>query len=110
MLCLPRLLRWIVGVVALAILVPAPGAGHAGTAPPPPTTPGTAVDNDFIPEDRDLSECISAVPRPGCGSESRSGWRQALVLVAILAGLAFIAWRIIRAARRGRPRTEGHDA
>lgn len=59
-------------------------------------------ENDFLPADRPVSECISAVPKPGCGSEARGGWRQGLVLLAILAGLALIAWRIVRSARQAR--------
>ena len=65
-----------------------------GDVPTPPTI------NEFIPEDRSIGECISALPKPGCGSEARGGWRQSLILVAILGGLGFIAWRVIRAARR----------
>jgi hypothetical protein len=79
------------------VLAPAGAVAAAGDPPPPADTV-----NEFIPEDRELSECISALPKPGCGSEARGGWRQVLVLVAILVALAFIAWRILRAARRGR--------
>lgn len=56
--------------------------------------------NEFIPEDRDLTECISAVPKPGCGSEARTSWEQGALLVVLVVALAFIAWRVIRAARR----------
>jgi len=65
------------------------------------TVPG-ALDNEFVPTDRDISECISAIPKPGCGSDARGGWRQGLVLIAILAGLALIIWRIVAGARRAR--------
>ena len=41
-----------------------------------------ALDNEFVPVDRDIGECISAIPKPGCGSEARSGWRQAAVFLA----------------------------
>lgn len=66
--------------------------------------PGRAdlPDNDFMPVDRDLSECISAIPKPGCGSEARGGWHQTLVLLAILAGLALITWRVVVAARKAK--------
>jgi hypothetical protein len=57
-------------------------------------------ENEFIPADRDISECISAVPRPGCGSEARGGWHQTLVLLAILVGLSLIAWRVVAGARK----------
>lgn len=62
---------------------------------------GTPV-NEFIPADRDISECISAVPKPGCGSDARGGWHQSLVLIAILAGLALIVWRIVASARKAK--------
>lgn len=58
--------------------------------------------NEFVPVDRDISECISAIPKPGCGSDARGGWRQSLVLLAILVGLALIVWRIVVGARKAR--------
>jgi multisubunit Na+/H+ antiporter MnhC subunit len=75
-------------------------AGVTEPPPPDPTTVGTV--NEFLPADRDLDDCISALPQPDCGSEARGGWRQVLVLVAILVGLAVIAWRLVHAARRPR--------
>ena len=84
------------GVATTAIEAPAMvPAGPAEPAPPP-------TFNEFIPEDRSIGECISALPKPGCGSEARGGWRQGLILLAILIGIAFIAWRIVRTARRAR--------
>jgi hypothetical protein len=75
------------------------GGGHTPAAssdsPPPPVT-----DNVFIPDDRDLGECITAVPKPGCGSEARSDWHQGLVLGLMIAGLVFVGWRIVRGVRR----------
>ncbi len=68
----------------------------------PATVPPEDTINPFLPEDRSIGECISALPKPGCGSEARGGWRQGVILLAILVGLAFIAWRIVRAARRAR--------
>ena len=90
----------LVVLVAFAALAPSARIVAAESSPP-----DTVVDNEFIPDDRDLSECISAVPEPGCGSEGRSGWRQWLILAAILAGLAFIIWRVVRTARRTRRST-----
>ena len=60
----------------------------------------TVTVNDFVPTERDLSECISAVPKPGCGSEARGGWRQTAVFALVVAGLGFIAWRVVAGARR----------
>jgi NADH:ubiquinone oxidoreductase subunit 6 (subunit J) len=106
------LLRAAIGAAALALLVVGLlAAAPAGAdAAPPATAPvpaapgageavGSAINNDFIPPDVDLSECISANPRPGCGSENRSGWRQYLILAALLVGVVVIAWRITLAVR-----------
>ena len=74
------------------------GGGHtpaASSDSPPPVT-----DNVFIPDNRDLGECITAVPKPGCGSEARSDWHQGLVLGVMVAGLIVIGWRIVRGVRR----------
>ena len=101
-------------VAAVLVLLAPAGATAAPSEPDPPATtvpaaapagpPVTVLENDFIPEDRDLSECISALPEPGCGSKARGGWRQTIVFLVIVAGLAFIAWRIVRSARRNRRR------
>jgi hypothetical protein len=77
----------------------APDATTPDTRPPDATQTVT-TDNEFIPEDRNLSECISAVPKPGCGSKERGGWRQALVFAVVVAGLLVIAVRIGVAIRR----------
>jgi hypothetical protein len=63
--------------------------------PRPPTTA-----NDFFPEDRDLTSCIGVLERPGCGSEARGGWRQGLILLAVLGGLTIVFGNVIRSARK----------
>ncbi len=86
----------------MSMLAPTGVALAAASEQAPPATPPPAPTNDFLPEDRSIGECISAVPKPGCGSEARGGWRQSLVLLAILVGLALIVWRIVASARRAR--------
>jgi hypothetical protein len=76
-------------------------AAAVATAPPDDEAPRDTI-NEFLPEERGLGECISALPKPGCGSEARGGWRQGVVLLSILTGLGFIAWRVVRSARRAR--------
>ena len=85
-------------LVADRVTRPSPSSGFE----PVGTADNAEPANEFLPADRPVSECISAVPKPGCGSEARGGWRQGLVLVAILAGLALIVWRIVVGARRAR--------
>lgn len=73
----------------------------ADLAPGDSAPPDDTV-NEFFPEERSLGDCLSSLPKPDCGSEARGGWRQTTVLLAILAGLAFIAWRIVLQSRKAR--------
>ena len=108
-------------VVALALLTLAPFGDHAAaieapdddaatiaveaatTQPPntqPPNTQPPISANEFIPDDRDLTSCIGVLERPGCGSESRGGWRQTLVFGALFVGLVFIFGNVARGVRK----------
>ncbi|MGI9030090.1 MAG: hypothetical protein ACR2HP_08915 [Ilumatobacteraceae bacterium] len=98
---MPHRLPVVVLIGGVAVL----GGGRAVAAssePPPPDTVPTS-ENAYLPADGQLSECISALPPPSCGSEARGGWRQTLVMVLVGLALAVIAWRIIRSARRRSP-------
>lgn len=64
-------------------------------ASPTPTTL-----NDFFPAERDISDCLSVLPKPGCGSEARGGWAQTAVFGAIMLGLTVIGIRIVIGLRR----------
>jgi hypothetical protein len=70
---------------------------------PPVTTDVTATtENAFYPDDTsvNLTACISALPRPDCGSKERGGWRQAAVFGAVVAGLAAVGTRLVIGIRR----------
>ena len=84
------------------LAVCAPTGGALATVAQPPPTPPPVTFNEFLPEDRSLGDCISAVPKPGCGSEARGGWHQTLVFLAIVLGLAVIAWRVVASARKAK--------
>ncbi len=71
-------------------------APHAVTT----TVPPTDTTNPFLPEEASLGDCLSALPPPNCGSEARGGFAQWSVLAVLVAGLAFIGWRVVRGARR----------
>jgi hypothetical protein len=88
-----------VAVVAAVATVPIAVGATTGAPDRPPVTA-----NDFLPEERNLSDCVGAHERPGCGSEARGGWRQALVFLAVAVGLVLVFGRIAWSARRSRPR------
>ena len=106
-------------VIAAVLLVPVARVGAAGSAEPTsgpapvaaaaassttvPEPVPEATDNPFIPENANLGDCVSSLPRPECGSEARGGVGQWMVLGALVAGLGFIGWRVSRGMRRGRP-------
>jgi hypothetical protein len=75
-----------------------PQASVVASEPEPPAAPTTV--NDFYPAERDISDCLSVLPKPGCGSEARGGWAQTAVFGAIMVGLAVIATRIVIGLRR----------
>ncbi len=56
--------------------------------------------NPFLPETRDLTDCVGMMQRPGCGSEARGGWHQNLVAIAMVGGLLVVFGRVAWAVRR----------
>ncbi|MGB0114508.1 MAG: hypothetical protein WBP59_14910 [Ilumatobacteraceae bacterium] len=96
-------------VLAVGTPPSAAAAAASSVARPAATDPvdnGIPVDtaNPFLPEDRDLSDCLGSVQRPGCGSSSRGGWHQNLVAIAMIGGLLIVfgrvAWVVVRSQRR----------
>jgi hypothetical protein len=87
--------RAVLLVVAVMSLWPA-GAAVAQTTPtePPPVT-----ENPFLPENENVTDCLSTLPQPSCGSQNRGGWIQWTVFGVVVLGLAFIGWRVARAVR-----------
>jgi hypothetical protein len=70
------------------------------TLPAEDSATATTLDNPFLPEDANIGDCISAVPRPECGSKARGGWRQGLVFGAVVAAVAVIGTRLVIGVRR----------
>ena len=102
--------RWILLLVAVTALCAgwSGGGAHAAqaTVPVEPNVtiavPATAETTP--PLERDLSECISALPPPGCGhapqaSGDRGGWAQWTLFLLMIGGLAFIGWRVLVGVR-----------
>ncbi len=89
-------------MLAIALTVTAPSVHAVATAPPAteqPTTSGPVVTNDLIPENNNITDCIGTVERPNCGSKARADGHTYLVFLALVAGLAFIGWRIARGVK-----------
>jgi len=90
----------VVGIIASVTLLSVGSAVIAAEDDLDNSDTSTVTYNDFIPEERDLSDCISAIPKPGCGSSAKGGWRQMLVLGLVVTGLGFIGWRVVAGARK----------
>jgi hypothetical protein len=91
--------------VAVATLLPGTVAIAAPAGPSPPDSSASAttvLDNPFFPDNTatNVTDCISALPRPECGSKERGGWRQGVVFGVVVAGLAAIGVRVGLGIRR----------
>ena len=93
---------WSLLVTSADVVAATPAIIRPTTTTAPPATPPPVTFNEFLPEERGLGDCISALPRPGCGSKARGGWRQTLVFLVIVGGLGVIVWRIVAGARSAR--------
>jgi hypothetical protein len=98
------------GTIGAAGQIDAAEAAAPPTTEAPTSTVPDSTINDFIPEQRAISDCISAVQKPGCGSESRSDWHQWLVFIALAGGMAFVGWRLVAGLRRPAPEPEPHES
>ncbi len=99
---------WIIRILfALALtaglLAPQPAAAATPTPEPvaPPTTE-LVIDeaNPFLPDERNLTDCIGMLQRPGCGSEARGGWHQNVVAIVMVSGLLLVFGRVAWGVRR----------
>jgi hypothetical protein len=114
---------WIIRILFALVLTVAAGGPHAAHAAldfrdsvgsPVPTTapltepttagPGDDIEideaNPFLPENRDLTDCVGMLQRPGCGSEARGGWHQNAVAIVMVTGLLIIFGRVAWGVRR----------
>ena len=87
------------GLVVAAATFPGPALAGSTEPPPPPEPPPVTV-NEFMPQERSLSDCLSVLPKPGCGSEARGGPYQAAVFGVMVLGLGVIGTRIVVGVRR----------
>ena len=102
---------WFVRILfALALFVAPFVPQTASASSPDPTVPPTTQPTDeivideanpFLPENRDLTDCIGTLQRPGCGSEARGGWHQNAVAIVMVTGLLIVFGRVAWGVRRG---------
>lgn len=97
------------GVIAHVVGTPIAAASTDAIDRDPDDDTTRPTTNEFLPAERPLGDCLSSLPKPDCGSEARGGWAQTAVFAAIVAGLAFIAWRVVAGSRRAR-RPDGGSA
>jgi hypothetical protein len=76
-------------------------AAQTATTTTEPTSGTSGIgDNVFLPEAHDVSDCVSTNELPNCGSKDKGGWHMYLVMLVLVLGVAFIAWRVVRLVRR----------
>lgn len=102
---------WFVRILFTLALVAGPIAPQVASASstdptvPPTTLPADEIvvdeANPFLPENRDLTDCVGTLERPGCGSEARGGWHQNAVAIVMIGGLMLVFGRIAWSVRRG---------
>jgi len=83
------------------------GAALAASTPEPsPTAPPATVPvvtaNEFLPTDRDLSDCVGVLEKPGCGSQARGGTAITVVFIIMLLAMVLIFARIAVGVRQNR--------
>ncbi len=78
----------------------------AATPEPSPTTPAVTAPpvtaNEFLPTDRDLSDCVGVLEKPGCGSAQRGGTATTIVFIVMLLAMVGIFARIAVGVRQNR--------
>jgi len=84
------------GGAALAASTPEPS-----TTAPPATVPVVTA-NEFLPTDRDLSDCVGVLEKPGCGSQARGGTAITVVFIIMLLAMVLIFARIAVGVRQNR--------
>ena len=85
---------------ATSFALPRPVSAPPASDPTAETPATTVLDNEFIPEEANIGDCISALPRPECGSKARGGWRQTLVFVVLIVAMAGIGVRLVFGLRK----------
>jgi hypothetical protein len=89
------------GGAALAASTRVPPSTAPPSTAPPPTAPVVTA-NEFLPTDRDLSDCVGVLEKPGCGSQARGGTAITVVFIIMLLAMVLIFARIAVGVRQNR--------
>ena len=65
-------------------------------------------DNDFIPADQNLTDCVGTLEKPDCGSNRKDDLNMYLTFGVLMGGMALIGWRIAVAVRQRDRAQEEH--
>ena len=95
---LNRLRLLVVGAVAVLVLVLG-GCGTVVRGSSGAIAPAT-TDNDFIPTDQNLTDCVGTLEKPNCGSTNKNDAHMYLTFGVLMGGMALIGWRIAVAIRK----------
>lgn len=104
---LSRAIWLAVSAVVLAVGTAAP---VVASVPPEPIE-----ENVYLDLERGVNECISALPKPGCGREpvdagDRGGWQQFLVFGVLMTAMAGIGTRIVFSVRKRARLADPHNS
>ncbi|MEZ5217390.1 MAG: hypothetical protein R2715_12615 [Ilumatobacteraceae bacterium] len=104
-----RVLLALVALVSAAafLVVISPGPATAAVAARPaatrPVAATPATDPPItLPEGTNLTDCISAAPKPNCTTRKDTDWHQMAVFGVMFLGMAFLGWRVTRTVREAR--------
>jgi hypothetical protein len=89
----------VVGPALVSVVQAATWSTPAARTVPPLPDPETIGSNPFIPDDANIGDCVSALPRPDCGTDQRGGYHQYVTLLVLALATVFIGWRIARGVR-----------
>jgi hypothetical protein len=61
--------------------------------------PGTDETIVTLADGKNLDQCISSVPQPGCRTSNEADGKQLALLGILVAGMAFLGWKISSGVR-----------
>ena len=89
-----------VAAVALLLTLTLAGCGSSRVLGNSTDIATVTTDNDLVPQDQNLSDCVGTLERPDCGAPKKSDLNMYLTFGVLMAGMGFIGWRIFASIRK----------